>query len=131
MNCASGIQNGKMSEASVEPELRNCLRLFAVVVIVYMGGCQNYGPFLGTLNIRCRIIIRTQKGSPIWTTTHIYIYTYLCIRFAVLLMPASSKSFSAICGRMLYSDVEVGDFVCDWAGSCWIGRNRSLAGSCS
>ena len=21
-----------------------------------MGGCQNYGPFLGTLNIRCRII---------------------------------------------------------------------------
>ena len=27
----------------------------------YMGGCQNYGPFLGTLNIRCRIIIRIQK----------------------------------------------------------------------
>ena len=22
-----------------------------------MGGCQNYGPFLGTLNIRCRMII--------------------------------------------------------------------------
>ena len=21
-----------------------------------MGGCQNYGPFLGTLKIRCRII---------------------------------------------------------------------------
>ena len=21
----------------------------------YMGGCQNYGPFLGTLNTRCRI----------------------------------------------------------------------------
>ena len=20
----------------------------------YMGSCQNYGPFLGTLNIRCR-----------------------------------------------------------------------------
>ena len=32
----------------------------------YMGGCQNYGgpgPFLGTLNIRCRIILRTQKGT--------------------------------------------------------------------
>ena len=21
----------------------------------YMGGCQNYGPFLGTRNIRCRL----------------------------------------------------------------------------
>ena len=29
----------------------------------HMGSCQNYGPFLGTLDIRCRIIIRTQKGS--------------------------------------------------------------------
>ena len=26
-----------------------------------MGGCQNYGPFLGTLNIRCRIIIGYPK----------------------------------------------------------------------
>ena len=36
-----------------------------------MGGCQNYGPLLGTLNIRCRIIIRTQKGTIILTITHI------------------------------------------------------------
>ena len=36
-----------------------------------MGGCQNYGPFLGTLNIRCRTIIGTQKGTMILTTTHI------------------------------------------------------------
>ena len=35
-----------------------------------MGGCQNYGPFLGTPNKRCRIIIGTQKGTPILTTTH-------------------------------------------------------------
>ena len=28
----------------------------------YMGGCQNYGPLLGTLNIRGRIIIGTKKG---------------------------------------------------------------------
>ena len=35
-----------------------------------MGGCQNYGPFLGTLNIRCRIIMGTQKGTIILTTTH-------------------------------------------------------------
>ena len=42
-----------------------------------MGGCQNYGPFLGTLNIRCRIIIGTQKGTIILTTTHIYIWYVL------------------------------------------------------
>ena len=35
-----------------------------------MGGCQNYGPFLGTLNIRGHIIIGTQKGTIILTTTH-------------------------------------------------------------
>ena len=35
-----------------------------------MGGCQNYDPFLGTLNIRCRIIIGIQKGTMILTTTH-------------------------------------------------------------
>ena len=26
-------------------------------ILRYMGGCQSYGPFLGTLNIRCRIVI--------------------------------------------------------------------------
>ena len=31
------------------------------VVVMDMGGCQNYGPFLGTLNTRCRSIIRTPK----------------------------------------------------------------------
>ena len=37
-----------------------------------LGGCQNYGPFLGTLNIRCRIIIiGTQKRTIILTTTHL------------------------------------------------------------
>ena len=35
-----------------------------------MGGCQHYGPFLGTLNIRCRIIIGTQKGAITLTSTH-------------------------------------------------------------
>ena len=43
-----------------------------------MGGCQNYGPFLGTLNIRGRIILGTQKGTIILTTTHITpVYTLL------------------------------------------------------
>ena len=39
---------------------------------VYMGGCQNYGHVMGTLNIRCRIIIRTQKGTIILTTNHMF-----------------------------------------------------------
>ena len=33
-----------------------------------MGGCQNCGPFLGTLNIRCRIIIGIRKGAIVLTT---------------------------------------------------------------
>ena len=40
--------------------------------IMHMGGCQNYGPFVGTLNNRCRITIGTQEGTIILTTTHIY-----------------------------------------------------------
>ena len=36
----------------------------------YMGGCQNYDPFLGTQNTRCRIMIGIQKGTIILTTTH-------------------------------------------------------------
>ena len=35
-----------------------------------MSGCQKYGSFLGTLNIRCRSIIGIQKGTIILTTTH-------------------------------------------------------------
>ena len=45
-----------------------------------MGGCQNYGPFLGTLNIRCRIIIGTQKGTIILTTTHVDLVTWRMMR---------------------------------------------------
>ena len=37
----------------------------------HIGGCQNYGPFLGTLNIRCRTILGTEKGTIILTTAHI------------------------------------------------------------
>ena len=35
-----------------------------------MGGCQNYGPLLGTLNIRCRIPSKDPKRDPM-TTTHL------------------------------------------------------------
>ena len=40
-------------------------------VIQDLGGCQNHGPFLVTLNIRCRIIMGIQKGTIILTTTHL------------------------------------------------------------
>ena len=36
-----------------------------------MSGCQNYDPFLGTLNTRCRMIIGIQKGTIILITTHV------------------------------------------------------------
>ena len=42
-----------------------------------MGGCPNYGPFLDTLNLRCRIIIGIQKGTIISTTTHMYVFMYM------------------------------------------------------
>ena len=52
------------STLSLEPNLtRN--------EVEHMGGCQNYGPFLGTLNIRGRIIVGIQKGTIILTTNHI------------------------------------------------------------
>ena len=38
---------------------------------VEVNACQNCGPFLGTLNIRCRIIIGIQKGTIILTTTQV------------------------------------------------------------
>ena len=36
---------------------------------VILGGCRTDGPLLGTLNIRCRIRIRIQKGTINLTTT--------------------------------------------------------------
>ena len=38
-----------------------CLRVLNELADLDMGSCLNDGPFLGTLNIRCRIIIRTPK----------------------------------------------------------------------
>ena len=39
----------------------------------HVDGCQNYGPFLGTLNSRCRITIGIQKGPIILTATHVLV----------------------------------------------------------
>ena len=46
-----------------------------------MGSCENYDPFLGTLNIWCRIIIGIQKGTIILTTTHTLALAYSNWRF--------------------------------------------------
>ena len=35
----------------------------------HMGGCQNYGTVLGTLDCRCRIIVGTQQKKTIILTT--------------------------------------------------------------
>ena len=41
---------------------------FPKAVLDHVGGCQNYGPFLGTRNNRCRIMIGTQEEAIILTT---------------------------------------------------------------
>ena len=41
-----------------------------ILSFVYVGGCQYYGPVLGTLNIRRPTIVGIQKGTIILTTTH-------------------------------------------------------------
>ena len=41
------------------------------MVVEIMGLGFRVGPFLGTLNIRCRIIIGIQKGITFLTTTHV------------------------------------------------------------
>ena len=46
-------------------------RILHWLCVYTMGSCPNYGPFSGTLNNRCRIIIGTQKVTIILTTTHI------------------------------------------------------------
>ena len=58
-----------------------------------MGGCQNYDPVLGTLNIRCRMIIRIQKGTIILTATRIELErsnkgkAYRCKKKSILSKP--------------------------------------------
>ena len=50
-----------------------------VIPLCHMGGCEKNGPVLGSLNIRCRIIIGTQKGTMILTTTHIIYSTIIMV----------------------------------------------------
>ena len=65
-----------------------------------MGSCPNYGPFLGTLNIRCRTIIRTQRGTRLLTTTHMGVsenrgpqYSTLSSRILVIRTPKQDNPY--------------------------------------
>ena len=45
-----------------------------VCLYIYMGGCQNYGPFLGPYYNTAPMNQGTQKGTLILTSTHIYMF---------------------------------------------------------
>ena len=49
-----------------------------------MGCCENYGLLLGAQNTRCRVILRTPKGTIILTTTHIGIVVLVLGRYLVV-----------------------------------------------
>ena len=44
--------------------------------LVHMGGCQNYGPFLGPQYSRAPSISGTQKKTIVLTTTHIVLFLF-------------------------------------------------------
>ena len=50
----------------------------------HVGGCQNHGLVLGPLKTRCRIILRTQKGTIILTTTHVVLGTFEKLKSATV-----------------------------------------------
>ena len=68
-------------------------------------GCQNYGPFFGTLNIWCRIIIRTQKGTIILTTTRMT-FKLFCVQ-ALQALQARLGPGSAVQARFVELGVGV------------------------
>ena len=69
------------------------------VYLMQKGGCQNYRPFLGTLSIRCRIIMGTQKGTIILTTTFNFGLGSRP-KFEALLAGGQSKCLDHRCGGL-------------------------------
>ena len=56
--------------------------IYMLYVYLYMGGCQNCGPLLGPLNIRCRIILRSQKRDHSFDNhpyVRVNVHTHMCI----------------------------------------------------
>ena len=79
-------------------------------IMDYMGGCQNSGPFLGTLNIRCRIIIGIQKGTNILTTTHMVISqnrgTHHKPQNTIVLVMGPPRNGTPNCGKLPHLTVK-------------------------
>ena len=71
------------------------MHIIHIHIEMYMGGCPKHGPLLGRLNTRCRIILRTHKGTIIWTTTHIHIEMYMHILLGSGLRLARKGNVSA------------------------------------
>ena len=63
----------------IAANVRQAQGLLLILRDSHMDGCQNYAAFLGTLNIRCRIIIGIQQGTIILTTTHIILVPAQCL----------------------------------------------------
>ena len=61
-----------------------------------MGGCQNYDPLWGTLNIGCRILMGIQKGTIVLTTTHVVNLVFRLIFWGLGFRPRL-----AVCRRRL------------------------------
>ena len=64
--CSPVLPAHAWPQCGIQPLVTACFR-------VTHGWLSNYGPFLGTPNIRCRSTIRTEKGTLILTTTHMYV----------------------------------------------------------
>ena len=89
----------------------------------HVGGCQNYGPFLGTLNalnIRCRIVAGAQKGTIILTTTHVQASPSLSSK-GCFNTRSSQVFLQTMLGCMrLYSHSVIGISYRDQQGSYWV-----------
>ena len=72
--------------------LKGLWSIHRIMVFCDMCACQNYGPLLGPLYTRCRIILRTQKGTIILTTTHMIAGPNFKVHLVLQVAPPDSLS---------------------------------------
>ena len=83
---------------------RSHSKSFSTFLCTHVSGCQNYGPVLGPLNTRCRIVLRTQKGTMILTTTHLRAHMSErteCLHAFMLRMPWGTSMQKHACMQLL------------------------------